>query len=611
MYSVYLFQPNYQTGSGKFVTYWLPYSVATLWAYVEQFEHISNNFKVEEFIYKRDLIEQVLDQMKNPSVCLFSVYLWNEEYCLQLAKSIKQKYPYCKIVFGGPQIPKNWKDYLSQNTFIDSVVINEGEKSLLKLLEDVLDNNLQKSYEVESRTELEKLPSPYTDSNLIYNLIKKNPDVNWAATLETNRGCPFKCTFCDWGSLTQSKIKIFDIDKVLKEIEWMALNKIHYLVIADANFGVFYERDKRIIEHIVKNKKNTGYPKTLSATWYKNSAEKTIELVSILNNVNLSKGLTLSVQSLNEPTLNIIERKNMELSKLKHMYNECDKKNVNYYTEFILGMPLETLETWKTGICTAIDNGCHYFLDVYPLEILKNSAMVNQIDEYNLKVLEFKTINPQQDSKIFERHNYVVSTSTLTLTEYIDSWMWTWLIVNFHNYGWTQILSKFFLKHYNLNSKRFYELFLTECILKNRYLTKLYKDQRNKLENFYFDNKEIKLNDYVLIDRDSNLLHSRRKYIQEVINDWVCDHFEKNDLLEQVLKFNHEYITNKERHTDKEISFDYNLNEYINLDKNLENVKTKYIFSNKISWEDEDDFYQKIYFRAKWGFNLQEVRIIP
>ena len=32
--------------------------------------------------------------------------------------------------------------------------------------------------------------------------------------LESNRGCPYGCTFCDWGSATLSKVRNFDLDRV-------------------------------------------------------------------------------------------------------------------------------------------------------------------------------------------------------------------------------------------------------------------------------------------------------------------------------------------------------------------------------------------------------------
>jgi putative methyltransferase len=608
MHNVYLIQPNYRTGTGKFVTYWLPYSVATIWAYVEQYQHIVDNFDIVECIYKREDIQSLVDRMDDPSVCLFSTYLWNEEYNLLLAKKIKEKYPSCKIIFGGPQIPTNHNQYTLWHPCVDSVVINEGEKSLLKLLEDILDDKLIPVYEVASRIDLTDVPSPYVDSNLLTDLIKRNPEVNWAATLETNRGCPFKCTFCDWGSLTQSKIKVFNLEKVISEIEWIAKNKIDYAVIADANFGVFYERDKIIVEHIAKLKNETGYPNNLNATWYKNSADKTIELVSILGKVGLNRGMTLSVQSLNDSTLGAIERKNMELSKLEFMYKECDKQDVKYYTEFILGMPLETLDTWKKGLCTAIQAGCHYFIDAYPLEILKNSELVNQIEKYDLEVFNFKTIQPDQDSNIPESHNYVVSTNTMNKKDYIDSWLWTWLLVNFHNYGWTQILARFALRHYGMSHLDFYNKLFNECILNDQYLYSLYSTQKKVLEDFYHSNNDnIMLNDYVLVDRNTKEFHNYRNYIQDKIANWATETFTNDELLDQVIDFNNTYITNKNRKERTITEYSYNIYDYIVNNQNLNQITTVYKFSNRVDWEDDNDFYEKVYYRARFGFNLQEI----
>ena len=54
--------------------------------------------------------------------------------------------------------------------------------------------------------ELSPLPSPYLE-NVFEPLLDANPDERWLALWETNRGCPFSCTFCDWGSATAAKEK--------------------------------------------------------------------------------------------------------------------------------------------------------------------------------------------------------------------------------------------------------------------------------------------------------------------------------------------------------------------------------------------------------------------
>ena len=67
--------------------------------------------------------------------------------------------------------------------------------------------------------------------------------VDYISAWETNRGCPFQCTFCDWGSATKTKVRKWERDRLFKEIEWFADNKIPYIDCCDANFGIFVERD--------------------------------------------------------------------------------------------------------------------------------------------------------------------------------------------------------------------------------------------------------------------------------------------------------------------------------------------------------------------------------
>jgi len=72
MLNVYLFQVNYQAGLGKYVSQWLPYSIATVWASAESNAEINDNFQVKEIVFKREPIDAVVNRLENPDVCMFS-----------------------------------------------------------------------------------------------------------------------------------------------------------------------------------------------------------------------------------------------------------------------------------------------------------------------------------------------------------------------------------------------------------------------------------------------------------------------------------------------------------------------------------------------------------
>jgi radical SAM superfamily enzyme YgiQ (UPF0313 family) len=477
--NVYLFQVNYQSGLGKYTSQWLPYSIATVWAYAEQHSIVQENYDVKEVIFRREPIQDIIQRLDNPKLCFFSNYIWNENYNIIVAKAIKEKFKDCVIVFGGPQVHTNGYTFLEQNKFVTSVVVNEGEQSLQALLIDYVKNNsIDKVYDKFPRIELSKKPSPYLHSNLLQKIINDNPGIKWATTLETNRGCPFKCSFCDWGSLTQSKIKNMDLETVFSEIDWIANNGIDYIYIADANFGVFPKRDKAIIERLIYNKETVGNPQNVNITWYKNSNETVLELSEMLHNANLNRGLTLSVQSMNPGTLVNIQRVNMESQNLGKMYEMCNDKGIEFYTEFILGLPYETKESWQKGICEAVELGCHSALEIFPTELLRNSDLAQQIKEHKMEIFQFETVEPRQLTEIPEKHNFVVSTKYMSRDDFLDSWMWGWLIINFHAYGWTQIPTRFANKFLKISMFDLYTDFFNNCVKEDRLLWSLYQRQR-------------------------------------------------------------------------------------------------------------------------------------
>src|SRR5262249_30735181 len=84
-------------------------------------------------------------------------------------------------------------------------------------------------------TDLDSIPSPY-----LTDWFQRQDAERWiAAIIETNRGCPYSCTFCDWGAATASKIRLFSTERVFAEIDWVSKNRIEVLWFADSNFGIF------------------------------------------------------------------------------------------------------------------------------------------------------------------------------------------------------------------------------------------------------------------------------------------------------------------------------------------------------------------------------------
>ena len=481
MFNLYLYQPQHPVNFFGQTSYWLPYSTGCLWSYLNQFDDITENYQLMELGYKRENQEDVISRMVDPAVVGFSCYIWNERYCLDLAEKIKQKWPNCMIVFGGPQAHSGTLN----NKFVDAIVNGEGERSFLRILRQVLAaEELEIIYPKDRLEELE-FPSPYL-TGVFDEIVKSHPDITWQAVLETNRGCPYSCTFCDWGGAIYTKVRKFDIERVQQEIQWMAKNNVSYIICADANFGMFKERDIKIA-YMLKDAIDDKDAKVESVNlqFAKNSTEVVFEIGRILGSV--LKGLTFSVQSMNPDTLEAIKRKNMDINKLNHLLELAAKYNAMAYSEMILGMPFETTETWKSGVTELLELGQHNSIDIWFTQLLPNSEMAQFASRQKYKITSIHAKNYANMYNNEDAHpetiELVNSTSTMSTDDMIESYLYGWSVVQFHTPGYTQVLAKYCRHVLNMSYREFYDQFYL-AIQRDQMFGPLYQELKNLVSKY-------------------------------------------------------------------------------------------------------------------------------
>jgi radical SAM superfamily enzyme YgiQ (UPF0313 family) len=472
MKTIALVQPNFRQGPKEINAYYLPYSVGVLWAYASQFESITDSYRLTNILWKRDLIEDIIDDLTNVDVIAFSTYVWNKNYNYKLAKLIKERNPQCVTIFGGPEIEIENKNLFEKYPFMDYVVKTEGEYVFKELLENFdnaenipgllinKDKILIDTGNAKRIDDLNSLPSPYL-AGVFDILIEQNPTVEWNATLETNRGCPYACTFCDWGSLTYSKVKKFNLERVYAELEWIAKNKCGFVSVTDANFGIFLERDNLIADRLLEVQEKYGYPYTFSVTWAKNQKDGVIDIVKKLtDSPKFNQGLTVSVQSMDLKVLENIKRKNLNQHKIEEIFKICEERKIPTYTEVILGLPGETLESWKNNFWELFNAGAHTGLNIFQAQLLENAEMnLAQTDSFKMThqvVYDYMSGSYDEDP-IKEGVKVVTSTKNMSFEEMLDAQIFSWYLNTLHVNGLTNYISRFLNKYKGITYKEFYE----------------------------------------------------------------------------------------------------------------------------------------------------------
>lgn len=534
--NVYLFQPQNAIDSGDQKNYWLPYSAACLWSYARQYKDIRNHFELKNIFFKRELHDTVLKKMEKPSLVGFSCYIWNENYCLNLAKKIKNKWPDCVVLFGGEQVSKK---HYEKYDFVDAIVLNEGEQAFVDILHRLMNQDKIPFVSCFPRLKNLDIPSPYLDGTMDI-VTKNNPTTVWATTVESNRGCPYSCTFCDWGGAIQSKVKKFSLEKIQAELEWVKNNRVAYLFFADANFGIFKERDIAIAE-MIRKAADESVIEAVNLQYAKNNTESVFEIGKILGPFN--RGITVSVQSMNPDTLKAIKRTNLEVNDIAKVMKLSEKYNVNTYTEMILGLPLETVESWKNGITELLELGQHQSIDFNLAEVLENSELNESIykEKYKIKTKKLDQYYTLKQDEYPEPGCVISETSTMNSDDLAEAYMYAWIIVHCHINGYTQLYAKYARFLWGISYRKFYDEFLKE-LYENKKIKKHYKTLKQKFKKYLITGKLDESNEKgdSLHFSSHKFCYNERNYIFD-IGKKVLENFEldTNDI--EILQKNYIY----------------------------------------------------------------------
>lgn len=622
-------QPNFQQGPKEFNAYYLPYSAGVILSYAMGSLAIVENWSVDQLIWRRDPIDSIAPKLASNDIVAFSTYVWNHRYNYALAKRIKELNPACLIVFGGPEPAIEDPNLFKKEPFMDLVIKMEGEITFKRILENfgkeytdipgLLINHssgLIDTGNSERINDLDDIPSPYL-TGIFDKIIEENPDVIWNATLETNRGCPYQCTFCDWGSLTYNKVKKFDLERVYNELEWIGKH-CGFVTITDANFGMFVERDNAISDKLIDVQKKYGKLASFSMTWAKNQKNEVVDIVKklIKESPNFGQGLTVSVQSMDHDVLENIKRRNLDQHKIDEIFALCDRNNIPVYTELILGLPGETVESWKEAFWKIFRAGNHTGINILQAQLLENAEM-NLLQKRMWKLESVPVYDYMSgsygDVDLNECVDVVISTKDIPRETMLDTLVWNSFIQTFHINGLTTYIARFLAKHHNIDYSNFYED-LYAWVSKDPWFVQQFADTRTYFQNWMTKGRidhprigNIEVFGWNLVHRTFLYMQKEQKidYVFESVDNFIKQTYNiDSTLLHQLIQFQRNYVIDYRdlKFLGKTQAFDYDFLGYILDGAVLENTAVYTFDTTEDKNMSLDRFLENVYFGRKRNF---------
>jgi len=421
----------------------LPLAICIIGDYSLAQPEIKESLNIEYRFLRQDG-KTLAASMEDPVIVGFSCYVWNFHGSLSAACEVKRQHPNALILLGGFSIPKlseKISDLFREHSYVDVLVHGEGEMTFASFLREFIGGKNYhtlpgitiRNLDVEAgfvsnphanRIEsLDDLPSPYLNGTFDDMLRRYGAKIT-GALWETNRGCPYSCTFCDWGNADVNKIKKYDLGRLYDEIQWISDNNFYYMFFSDANFGIFAERDMEIAGYIADCHARNGSPHHVITNWAKNKSEAVVGIAERLARGGVANNITMAVQSTNPDTLKVIKRKNLHKGKIDDLKTLFHDKHIPTYVEIILGLPLETYTTFSKGLNTVLSNRLEDRFFIYLCQMLENTELDSSESraEYQLDTRRCRhTVSNRKfewNDMDIEYEEFVVGTSTMPIADW-------------------------------------------------------------------------------------------------------------------------------------------------------------------------------------------------
>ncbi|MCX6746768.1 MAG: radical SAM protein [Candidatus Pacearchaeota archaeon] len=278
---------------------------------------------------------------------LHSVYTLDYNEQKSLVKGLREYYPKAKHIAGGPHVVEFPEE--SAKIF-DSLIIGEGEESIIDVLNDLQNSDLKKVYEQKSKIDISLYPfsrrkylpkSATAKKGLMTLKSKKGYEELLGTTTLFSRGCPFNCAFCampnlkqfDKGTRYNSPGKIKDeIEYLKKEYDIQGINMLDEI-------GIPFSKEKAI-----------SYLEAIASTGIVWRAQTRVdgitpEIAKMAKDAGCI-ALGLGIESVSQTALDMINKK-IQVEDARRTLKILKENGIETRAYMILGLPGEPRDIVK------------------------------------------------------------------------------------------------------------------------------------------------------------------------------------------------------------------------------------------------------------------------
>jgi len=319
---------------------------------------------------------------RRPDLVGFTVFAWNMDRSVFLARQIKEKTG-AQLIFGGPQVTDDTLGHFPG--FIDYLVIGQGES----LFRQVLENEIQKDRALWKNSRglnaSTTVVLTHDGLNQASMLAKGSPYVNGhlelgpgqVMLLETQRGCPYKCGFCYYSKAIKKR-DIADATMVMQGIEWALNHNAKELYLMDPSLNA---RPK--LSALLENISTLNSSNKLSII-SEIRAESVTEYTAAQYAAAGFSQFEVGLQSTNPKALETMNRPT-DLKRFVNGVRALEKQGIEATIDLIFGLPGDTPQGFMDSVDFICEHDFQDHIQVFPLLVLPGTAFRREALELRLE----------------------------------------------------------------------------------------------------------------------------------------------------------------------------------------------------------------------------------
>jgi radical SAM superfamily enzyme YgiQ (UPF0313 family) len=271
--------------------------------------------------------------------------------------------------------------------YADCVVVGDAEPIWGTLLSDFENNRLRSRYQSDLKAMICSFGKPRRE------LLKKEAYLS-INTIQTSKGCPFKCSFCSIASRFEGKYGVKPVDDVLKEVGELN-DKNMPIFFVDDNFLVNRKRSREIL-HALKD---------LNIKWW-SQADITImkdrELLDLMRESGCIK-VVVGFETISDGSLETINKFQNNLDNYVEFIKILHSHGILVNTSFAFGTEFDNQDIFKQTYNFLIDNEV-IFATFNILTPLPGTALYKQLLNED-RILDLNWDNYDMGHPVFQPQN--------------------------------------------------------------------------------------------------------------------------------------------------------------------------------------------------------------